>query len=168
MKLLQSAFTIITLSACVALGDREIISTDSSVLGVFAGTTPCGQMIRPLHKVPEETDCALVQWRLTLYQDPVSLKPTTYKLSSVNRFIVKGTNMYSEPGTTSEAEGKWTIVRGTKTNPSVITYRLESDKPEKSISFLKLGDSLIHLLDNNGRLMIGNESFSYTLSRVVN
>jgi len=168
MKLLQSVFTIMTFSACLAFGDREITSKDSPVQMVFVGTTPCGQMIRPMHKVSQEADCALVKWTLTLYQDPVILKPTTYKLSSVNRFIVKGTNMYSEPGTKSETEGKWTIVQGTKTNPNSIVYRLESDKPETSIRFLKLSDKLIHLLDNDGRLMIGNESFSYTLNRVSN
>ena len=168
MKLLQSVFTIVTLSTCLAMEDSESTSMDSSVQGIFTGTTPCGQMIRPLHKVPEEADCALVQWELTLHQDPVSFKPTTYKLSSVHRFIVKGTNMYSEPGTTSETGGKWTIVQGTKINPNAIVYRLEPDKPGTSISFLKLGNNLIHLLDNDGRLMIGNESFSYTLSRVTN
>ena len=76
--------------------------------------------------------------------------------------------MYSEPGTKNETGGKWTIVRGTKTNPGSIVYMLESDKAEKTITFLKLGDNLIHLLDNDGKLMIGNESFSYTLSRFIN
>ena len=166
MKLIQCVFTTMAFSACLVVGDREISSKDSSI--IFVGTTPCGQFIRPLHKVSEDADCALVQWRLTLQQDPVSFKPTTYKLSSANRFIVKGTNMYSEPGTKTETEGKWAIVHGTKTNPNAIVYRLESDKPEKSISFLKLSDSLIHILDINGKLMIGDESFSYTLSRIAN
>ena len=168
MKLLQPAFTIMTLSACLAIGDREIPSKNSPVQMVFVGTTPCGQMIRPMHKVSQDADCALVKWTLTLYQDAATMKPTTYKLSSVNRFIVRGTNMYSEPGTKSETVGKWTIVRGTKTNPNSIVYRLEPDKPETSISFLKLSDKLIHLVDNDGRLMIGNESWSYTLNRVAN
>ena len=168
MKLLQSFFTIMALSTCSAIGDRETTSGDSSLQMVFVGTTPCGQMIRPMHKVSQDADCALVKWTLTLYQDPVTSTPTTYKLSSINRFIVKGTNMYSEPGTKSETEGKWTIVEGTKINPNSIVYRLASDKPETSISLLKLSDKLIHLLDNGNKLMIGNESFSYTLSRVAN
>lgn len=168
MKLLQPVFTIMTLSACLAFGDREISSKNLPAQMVFAGTTPCGQMIRPMHKVSPDADCALVKWTLTLYQDAVTMKPTTYKLSSVNRFIVKGTNMYSEPGTKSEREGKWTIMRGTKTNPNATVYRLESDKPGTSISFLKLSDKLIHLLDIDEKLMIGDESFSYTLNRVAN
>lgn len=157
-----------TFSTCLTIEDPAINARTSSAQMVFVGTTPCGQMIRPIHKVSQETDCALVKWTLTLYQDPVTLKPTTYKLSSINRFIEKGTNMYSEPGTKSETEGKWTMVRGTKTNPNAIVYRLESDKPGISISFRKISDKLIHLLDNDGKLMIGNESFSYTLSRVAN
>jgi hypothetical protein len=168
MKLLQSIFAFMTLSACLAVGDRELPSKNSSVKGIFTGTTPCGQMIRPLHKVSQGADCALIQWRLTLYHDPVSFKPTTYQLSSINRFIVKGTNMYSESGTKNETEGKWTIAQGIKTNPNSIVYRLDPDKPETSVSFLKLSDNLIHLLDNSNRLMIGNESWSYTLSRVAN
>ena len=168
MNLLQPVFAIMILSACLPGEDRDLNSKKSSAQIIFVGTTPCGQMIRPMHKVPQEGDCALVKWTLTLYQDPVTLKPTTYKITSINRFIVRGTNMYSEPGTKSEAEGKWTIVQGTKTNPNSIVYRLESDKPETSISFLKLSDKLIHLLDNDGKLMIGNEFFSYTLNRVIN
>ncbi|RXK61669.1 hypothetical protein ESA94_01235 [Lacibacter luteus] len=168
MKPIQSAFTLMTLVACLSVGKLQRNLNDSSILGIFAGTTPCGQFIRPLHKVSAEADCAMVQWKLILYRDPVSRKPTTYKLSSVNRFIVKGTNMYSEPGTKMETEGKWTIVQGTKTNPNAVTYQLGSDKTERSIRFLKLSDNLIHLLDSDGKLMIGNESFSYTLNRVAN
>ena len=168
MNFLQPAFAFMILSACLPGEDRDINSMKPSPQIIFVGTTPCGQMIRPIHKVSQEADCALVKWTLTLYQDPVTLKPTTYKLSAINRFIVKGNNQYSEPGTKSEAEGKWTIVQGTKTNPNSIVYRLESDKPETSISFLKISDKLIHLLNNEGRLMIGNEFFSYTLNRIAN
>ena len=110
MKLLQPLFAIMVLSTCLASEDRELNSKKPPVAMVFVGTTPCGQLIRPMHNVSQEADCALVKWTLTLYEDPVTLKPTTYKLSSVNRFIVKGTNMYSEPGTKSETQGKWTIV----------------------------------------------------------
>ena len=168
MNLLQPAFAFMILSACLAGEDRDINSRKPSLQIVFVGTTPCGQMIRPMHKVSQEADCALVKWTLTLYQDPVTLKPTTYKLSAINRFIVKGTNQYSEPGIKSEGEGKWTIVQGTKTNPNSILYRLESGNTETSISFLKISDKLIHLLNNEGRLMIGNEFFSYTLNRIAN
>ena len=78
MKPIHPVFTIMVLSAWLAIADRSRPSEDLSVLGVFRGTTPCGQMIRPLHSVAGEADCALVQWTLTLYQDPLSSEPTTY------------------------------------------------------------------------------------------
>ncbi len=163
MKPLHSIFAFMALAACLAGDDPLIVPKAQSTQVVFVGTTPCGQIIRPMHKVSQQADCALVKWTLTLYQDPVSGKPTTYKLSSINRFIVKGTNMYSEPGTKSDRTGKWSIVR----NADQIIYKLETDK-ETSISFRKISDKLIHILDNNGRLMIGNDGWSYTLSQVAN
>jgi hypothetical protein len=168
MGLVQTFLAITTLVTFLTGENFNIHPKNTTVQLIFTGTTPCSQMIRPLHHVPVDADCALVQWRLTLNYDPVSLKPTTYKLSSVNRFIVKGTNRYSEPGTKTETEGEWTIVNRTKRNSNAIVYQLEPDKPGKSISFIKLSDNLIHLLDVDGRLMIGDASFSYTLNRVAN
>lgn len=143
---------------------------DSSVL--FVGTTPCNKFIRPLHKIAEEPDCELnechcimVEWKLTLFTDPASKKPTSYQLSSINRFGVKETNMYSQPGTRSETEGKWAIIHGTKTNPSAIVYQLNPDKPAMCLSFLQLSDHLLHIIDQDGKLMIGNEFWSYSLNR---
>jgi hypothetical protein len=141
---------------------------------LFAGTTPCSNVIRPLHKIAPEPDCALkdchcmmVEWKLTLYVDPVTQKPTTYKLTGINRFSEKETNQYSQPGTKTTSEGKWTIVRGTTSNPNATLYQLNPDKPALTLSLLKLHDNLLHVLDQEGRLMIGNEFFSYTLNRIA-
>lgn len=162
---------LITMIGCNSISDRSNSSKDSFV--VFAGTTPCGNVIRQLHKINREPDCPLeeckcivVEWELTLYVDADTKEPTRYKLKGINRYSVKETNMYSEPGIKSEAEGKWTIIKGTKTNPNAILYQLNPDKQGLSLSFLKLSDNLLHIVDQNEKLMIGNEFHSYTLSRV--
>ena len=164
---------LITMIGYDSVPDRSSSSKDSFV--VFAGTTPCGNVIRPLHKINAEPDCPLeeckcimVEWELTLYMDANTKEPTRYKLKGINRYTVKETNMYSEPGTKSEAEGKWAIVRGTKTNPGAIYYQLNPGQPGMDLSFLKLSDNLLHIVDQNKKLMIGNEFFSYTLNRVSN
>jgi hypothetical protein len=158
---------------CNSISDRSNSYKDSSA--VFAGTTPCGNVVRPIHKISPEPDCPLkeckcmmVEWELTLYMDANTKEPTRYKLKAINRYTVKETNMYSEPGIKSEAEGRWAIVRGTKTNPDAIFYQLNPDKPGMDLSFLKLSDNLLHIVDKNKKLMIGNEFFSYTLNRVSN
>lgn len=161
----------ITLIGCDSVPVRPNFAKDSSV--VFAGTTPCGNVIRPIHKINPEPDCPLkeckcimVEWELTLYLDANTKAPSRYTLKGINRHTVKETNMYSEPGVKSEAEGRWAIVRGTKTNPDAIFYLLNPDKPGTGLSFLKLSDNLLHIVDQNEKLMIGNEFFSYTLNRV--
>jgi hypothetical protein len=170
MNLLTFA-CLITMVGCDSLPDRSNSPKESSV--VFAGTTPCGNVIRPLHKINAEADCPageckciMVEWELTLFQDANTKEPTRYTLKGINRHIVKETNMYSEPGIKSEVEGKWTIVRGTKTKPDAIYYQLNPGKPGMDLRFLKLGDNLLHIVDQDEKLMIGNEFFSYTLNRV--
>lgn len=164
---------LITMIGCNSVPDRSNPSKDSSI--VFAGTTPCSNVIRPIHKIKPETDCPLeecncimVEWELTLYLDADTKKPTRYKLKGINRHIVKETNMYSEPGIKSEAEGTWTIMQGTKANPDAIFYQLNPGKPGVELRFFKLSDNLLHIADQNEKLMIGNEFHSYTLSRVSN
>jgi len=65
-------------------------------------------------------------------------------------------------------EGKWTIGKGIRSNSNAIVYRLHDIKTNKTISFLKLNDNLLHLLDSDQRLMIGTAAWSYTLNRVPN
>ena len=164
---------LIAMFGCNSGPGRSNSAKDSSM--VFAGTTPCGNVIRPLHKINPEPDCPLeeckcivVEWELTLYIDANTKEPTRYTLKGINRHVVKETNMYSEPGIESEAEGRWAIVRGTKTNPDAIFYQLNPGKTGMELSFLKLSDSLLHIVDQNEKLMIGNEFHSYTLNRVSN
>lgn len=164
---------LITMIGCSSAPGRSNSFKDSSV--VFAGTTPCGNVIRPIHKINPEADCPLedckcimVEWELTLYMDATTKEPTRYTLKSINRHIVKETNMYSEPGIKSESGGRWAIVRGTTTNPDAIFYQLNPDKPGMTMNFLKLSDNILHIVDENKKLMIGNEFFSYTLNRVSN
>jgi len=140
---------------------------------VFAGTTPCSNVIRTIHNIKPEADCQLqdckcimVEWKLTLYMDANTESPMDYELKGVNRHRVKETNMYSEPGTTREVKGKWVIIKGTKTDPNAIVYQLNPDQPATKVSLLKLGDNLLHIIDQNEKLMVGNEFHSYTLNRV--
>jgi hypothetical protein len=90
------------MTGCNGLPDQSTSFKDSAV--VFAGTTPCGNVIRPLHNITPEPDCQLeeckcfvVEWELTLYMDVTAKEPTHFKLKSINRYSVKETNMYSEP-----------------------------------------------------------------------
>jgi NlpE N-terminal domain len=140
--------------------------TGPSTPGVFVGSSPCAYISRSLLKIPETADCELIKWHLTLYSDPSTLAPTTYELNYFYGLPEQGTNGLSRVRTKVERKGRWTAVRGTRTDPDAIVYRLDGDKPQESLSFLKLDDYLVHLLDRDGGLMVGSAGWSYTLNRV--
>jgi hypothetical protein len=140
----------------------------SNVMGVFVASTPCSEGTRPLPRIPVKADCEFIIWNLTLYQDPKTSTPTTYKLNYTYGLSQPSTPGFIGGGTKVEMEGKWTIVKGAGSNAGAIVYQLDTDRPNTSISFLKLNENLLHLLDSDKRLMIGNAGFSYTLNKLRN
>lgn len=131
---------------------RDAASSPSAprpaVLGVFEGRTPCGAVAIEFTGFPAQ-NCEKIKWRLILNQEPTSGRPTTYRYD----------------GTRTRREGTWDIVRGTATDPDAVVYRLKYDDSAGSVEFLKVDDNILLLLDRNRKLLVGDASWSYTLSR---
>ena len=140
-------------------------SQTPSAFGFFVGSSPCGNVIRPLLKIPLTEECEFSKWKLTLYQDPATLAPTTFKLICQYGVSQPNTSGFIGGGTSIETEGKWIIVKGSKTNPEAVVYQLNPDKPEISLSFVKMDENVIHLLYSDKSLMIGNSGYSYTFNK---
>lgn len=124
---------------------------------VFSGRSPCRELAKELNRaVPG--DCFKLKWKLTLNRDPKTLAPTTYQL--------KGTLYHDDVRSISHPrEGKWTVIKGTKTNPNAVVYQLDAFGTDGPIRLLKADDNVLFFLGNDGSLLIGNEDFSYTLNR---
>lgn len=169
MKQLKSIFAVSLLlftvtNVCSQNSSRE----NSSVLGIFLASTPCSQGTRPLPGIPVNADCKLIKWKLTLYQDEFEKAPTIYKLHCLYGLPEQGTTRLIGGGKEIELEGQWTIVKGTASKHRAVIYQLHDNKTSQTISFLKLNDDLLHLLDSDLRLMIGSAAWSYTLNRTGN
>jgi hypothetical protein len=119
-----------------------------SVLGVFEGRTPCGRIAVEFTGFPGE-GCEKIKWRLTLYQDSVTGRPTTFRYQ----------------GTRTTREGNWVLSRGTPSDPGATVVRLTPAAPHRAIAFQKVDDVLL-LLDGTGKAVVGDASWSYTLNRV--
>jgi hypothetical protein len=65
-------------------------------------------------------------------------------------------------------KGGWDIVKGTKTDPNADVYQLYSEDSQVAVSFVKMSDDLLHVLDRDKTLMVGNAAWSYTLNRTDN
>lgn len=123
---------------------------------IFSGRSPCREVARELNRsVP--SDCFKLKWALTLRRDPKTLAPTTYRL--------RGSLYWNDGGPEYPREGKWKIIKGTKTNPNAVVYQLEAAGSDGPIFLLEADRNILFFVAKDGNLLIGNEDFSYTLNR---
>ncbi len=120
----------------------------SSVFGVFDGRTPCDELVLEFIGSTSYPGCLKVKWRLTLYQDATGA-PGTY--------LFMGTSNYRE--------GAWEIIHGMHGDPDAVIYQLDLSEGQQLISFLRVDENNLFLMDREMNLLVGNELFSYTLSR---
>ena len=115
-------------------------------------------------KIATDADCAKLKTDLALYHDPATLQPTSYVLT-----IVGGGDIVNQDGNTyrmKRLEGKWKIVKGTKSDPDAVVFQLELGKPGDYFYILKGDENVLFILDENKECRVGDEDFSYTLNRV--
>jgi hypothetical protein len=146
-RAVQSVF-----KAMAVLPENAGSAISSPLLGVFDGRVPCHEIALEFTGIADSPDCQRIKWRITIYHDPNTGAPTTYKLQ----------------GTRTTREGAWTIVRGTKADPEAIVYKLDLNNAQaavQSVYFLRADDNHLMLLDGEGNLLVGDAVLSYTLSR---
>jgi len=119
------------------------------IFGVFRGRTPCQELSAQLNAAASQV-CNKVKCRLILYQDPATKAPTTYRWAGKTNWT-----------------GSWSIIKGTQTDPKATVYQLHPPDPHAFLSFLKVDDNILFLLNKDGTPLVGNIEFSYTLNRVV-
>jgi hypothetical protein len=112
----------------------------------FQGRTPCG--VPGIHSI--EKPCYKLKWSLVLYADAQNDEPRRYKLS--------GTAWEQRPAKV----GEWKIVRG---KHGRIIYQLKDENGGVLISLIQLDDNVLAFADTEEKLLVGDEDFSYTLSR---
>lgn len=135
-----------------ASGRTTARASGPRVYGVFDGRTPCQGIAREL-AVPARPGCWKAKWRLTLFHDPGTRQPASYRL--------EGTLYRSAP-----REGRWRILPATAARyPKV--YELQSAAGDPSVLLLEGDDGVLFFLDRQQRPMPGNARNAYTLDRMM-
>ena len=143
------AIGIIVVAVVLLNGGTCVQTKPTPASTQFVGTMPCGDSVRAfLGGEP----CQSVIWRLDL--GVKERGEPGWSLTSVF-----GSNSAASVGLVPDGSN----LSG-KLEKSATTYRLISNTG-KSISFRQVSSTLIHLLDEQNRLMPGTSGWSYTLSR---
>jgi hypothetical protein len=121
-----------------------------TVYGIFGGRTPCTSLVRTL-RISLTDGCQRLKWRVTLFQDADTRKPTTYRIEGSLHHTGR--------------EGAWHIVRGTASDPDAVVYQLDGTKAEGPMLLWKADDNVLFLLDEHKQPLVGTIDFSYTFSR---
>jgi hypothetical protein len=114
---------------------------------VFDGRTPCGVpgVIEPGRL------CYKLKWRISLYTDAGT--------NTHGKYRVLGTGYRAQGG----RMGDWIIANGID---GKIIYRLKDEGGHGYLYLLKLDDHILVFTDAEGKLLVGNEDFSYTMNRI--
>lgn len=120
------------------------------IFGAFYGRTPC-QALAKMLGVEKSPECTKAKWRMVLYCDPATRKPTTYRISGLAY---------------RDRVGKWAIVSGAKDNPTAVVYQLDPDQQGGFLNFLRLDENVLYFLDRDGKAMVGNIDHSYAMNRL--
>jgi len=115
----------------------------------FEGRTPCQELSRLLGLNKGEA-CNKMKWHIIFYTDAVTGEPS---------YFLKGGIGYRKE---TMEKGKWQIIKGKNGR---IIYRVKPDNEAYSLYLLKGDDNILFFTDPEGRLLVGNEDFSYTLNR---
>ena len=114
----------------------------------FEGRTPCNVP----GIIPAGVQCYKLKWYIVLYANAKKNDEGTYK--------VFGTAYRKQEPKT----GNWQIITGKNGR---IIYQF-NDKENGFLYLLKLDEHILVFTDAQGKLLVGNEDFSYTMNRIVN
>ncbi|MEP7373932.1 MAG: hypothetical protein ABI675_11120 [Chitinophagaceae bacterium] len=132
-----------TFSEQVNLSAHPTILKDSMD---FEGRTPC----KIPGIIPKGMECYKLKWYVIFYTDPKKNKPGSYK--------IYGTPWRQKGPRT----GNWKMVNG---KDGRIIYQLNDDNGKGLLYLLKLDENILVFTDADGKLLVGDEDFSYTLNR---
>ena len=148
---IRATLLVVVVAVLDAGNVAPIVATpaaDSVAAAVFEGRTPCAVIATEFTGFPSQ-GCEKIKWELTLFRDARTQRPSA--------FLYRGTR--------SSRRGSWTIQRGTPFDPDAQVYRLTPAPAGRVLSLLSVDDKVLLLLDADGRVVVGDASWSYVLNR---
>ena len=131
---------------------------------VLIGCTPGDPLMKSILNILPVTNVDFIRWNLTLkiLQDGSN----TFILNLAFGEVKQNTLDFEGGGEKLAFEGYYTVAHVIEGKINKTIYILHSNKVNP-ITLLKINDNLFHFLSPGDQLMVGNQRWSYTLSRKV-
>jgi hypothetical protein len=157
----RTAVATLAFLALVAVASFMQAATNvapSPKVDMFFGTSPCAESVKPRLKIPAGENCDRIKWQLRLFESGKYGLTREWGFHVDNRtYLKKGTAGFG---------GTWKIVKGRNGDPNGAVVQLDADQPD-SIAFALIDQNILHLLDANNSLAVGDSGASYTLNRLA-
>jgi hypothetical protein len=144
----------------------RVVQLGTSLDSEFVGSTPCNALLRDFLRIPSNAPCECIRWQLMLHAGDVTGSRGAYALVTVHGIAETNGTGFFQGGSKTETRGQWRTTVNEPPNSRSMAYQLQAADPHRSLSLVKIDENLLHLLTSNGRLMVGNDSWSYTLNRM--
>lgn len=145
---LQTTLAVLIFSILISACAR--VSTASAET-LFVSSTPGDEAVKAIFRIPAEKKIDFIRWHLTLNQD--------------GKFALNINFGEGQPNTNGfKGGGEKLAFTGTYAVSNNI-YEMKSGDFSSTLSLVKLNENLFHLLTKDGKLMIGNGGWSYTLNK---
>jgi len=163
---LSRVIACVTIALCLAGASPGSSQTRTVAKEEFVGSIPADDISRAfVGGIATNVPCHCITWRLTLSTNLNAPAPAKFTLSATYGLQGKTDPNQLEAGPTVEVQGEWEIVRGTKAKPNAVVYRLYVEGRKKSVSLVRVGENILHFLNEDKTLRVGNPGWSYTLNR---
>jgi hypothetical protein len=145
----------LTSSAAASIGNDE-----------YAGSTPCDDASRAfVGGIASNVPCHTITWHLMFSTNLNANQRARYRLRAQYGLQGKTDPNQLEEGPAFQSSGEWEIVPGSKAGSMGVVYRLAADGGQKTVLLMRVGENLLHFLNPDKSLRIGNAGWSYTLNR---
>lgn len=131
-----------------------LLGVNSVAQQTYIGSTPADPNIRTALNISQNTTVDFIRWHLYFPRPRKFVLTINYGEGQPNTLGLKN------GGTKATIEGTYEI----KVKNNITAYTLRTGN-NTTVSVKKLNDDLLHLLTSEGRLMVGNGGWNYTLSK---
>jgi hypothetical protein len=138
-------FCLITLTACPQKKSNSFVT--------YWGSTPGDSLVKSWLKIPNDSISDFIRWQLNLNE-----AANTFGLQLLYGKSQPNTPGFWGGGKTKEINGHYNLI-------SKKEYQFHSPEFKEPVSFIKVGENLLHLLAPDKSMLIGNGGWSYTLNR---